>query len=61
MSTIQRAAHDAVNSANRVASLPGAVPAQRLAMLLQLQRHVEGLVRKAQTDAGNSPAADTGD
>ena len=35
--------------------------AQRLAALLQLKQHVEGLIAKVQADAGNPPARDTGD
>ena len=54
------AAQLAVMAANRVESA-GACPAQRLAALLQLQRHVDGLVAKAKADAGNAPARDTGD
>ena len=57
----QRAAFDAVNAANKVATLPGAPPAQRLAMLLQLQRHVDGLVNKVTGEQGNAPATSTGD
>ena len=54
------AAQLAVMAANRVESA-GACPAQRLAALRQLQRHVDGLVAKAKADAGNAPARDTGD
>ena len=54
------AAQLAVMAANRVESA-GACPAQRLAALLQLQRHVDGLVAKARADASNAPARDTGD
>lgn len=59
--SIARAAHDAVNAVNKVATLPGTTPGQRLAMLLQLQRHVDGLVNKATGEAGHAPAASTGD
>ncbi len=58
---MQRTAHAAVLAANQVATEPDAVPAQRLAALLQLKQHVEGLIAKVQADAGNPPARDTGD
>lgn len=59
--SIQRTTHEAVLAANAVADLEGAVHAQRLAALLQLRRHVDGLIAKVQTDAGNPPRMDTGD
>lgn len=51
---------EAVQAANRVAQEPTA-HAQRLAALVQLQRHVEGLIAKVSAEAGNPPASSTGD
>ena len=61
MMGIQRLAHVAVLAANDVATAPETIQAQRLAALLQLKQHVEGLIAKVQADAGNPPARDTGD
>lgn len=59
--SIQRTAQAAVLAANALANLSGAMAAQRLAALVALRRHVEGLIAKALEDAGNPPASDTGD
>ena len=44
--SIQRTAQEAVQAINKVATLPAADRAQRLICLLQIQRHVDGLVQK---------------
>jgi len=44
--SIQKAAYEAIQAVNKLESLPGVQPAQRLVALMQLQRHIEGLVRK---------------
>ena len=49
--SIATTVRDAVQAANKVAATPGAPPAQRLAALLQLQRHVTGLVESAKASA----------
>jgi hypothetical protein len=53
--SIQRAAHDAVQALNKVEAMAGVQPAQKLITLLSLQRHVDGLVRKAK-DAADKAA-----
>lgn len=44
--SIQRTAQEAVQAVNKVATLPAADRAQRLIAMLQIQRHVDGLVNK---------------
>jgi hypothetical protein len=44
--SIQRTAQEAVRAVNKVATLTAADRAQRLIAMLQIQRHVDGLVRK---------------
>lgn len=63
--SIARATHEAVNAANKVEQTPGAPIAVRLSALLQLQRHVDGLVDKLRGESApagqNRPAVNTGD
>lgn len=49
--SIQRAVHDAVQAVNKVEAMPGVAPAQKLIVLMQLQRQVDGLVQKTKEAA----------
>lgn len=49
--SIQRAAMEAVQAVNKVETMPGVTPAQKLIVLLSIERHVAGLVQKAKDSA----------
>lgn len=53
--SIQRAAMEAVQAVNKVEAMPGVTPAQKLIVLMQLQRQVDGLVQKTK-DAADKAA-----
>lgn len=56
MSNVTAAAHKAILAINEVAGTPGAHPSQRLIALHQLERHVQGHIRKIHEADGNRGA-----
>lgn len=54
--SIQRAVHDAVQAVNKVEAMSGVAPAQKLIVLMQLQRQVDGLVQKTKEAADKAAA-----
>lgn len=57
--SIQKAAYEAIQAVNKIETLPGAQPAQRLVAMLQLQRHIDGLVQKMKAAAPANPVSQT--
>lgn len=53
MSNVTAAAQKAVLAINEVASVAGAQPSQRLLALHQLERHVQGHIKKIHEADGN--------
>ena len=54
--SIQRAAMEAVQAVNKVEAMPGVTPAQKLIVLMQLQRQLDGLVQKTKDAADKAVA-----
>lgn len=48
--SIQATTYEAIQAINKAATLPSADRAQRLIALLQIQRHIDGLVQKAKDE-----------